>query len=178
MRKIVDVHERRRRPHLDPDEDDDHEEPSDDAGPRPRVAPTPQHRLLQSEDAQPDPDRDEHGAAVVDPRRDGLVLGLGHERQHQRDDRHRHVHPEDGPPRPLRQVAAEDRPDRGQAAGDAEEDGERLAPLTQGKGAHHDGQRGREHQRATRTLHDAEGHDPRLGDAALGRQIRTSPTPR
>ena len=117
-----------------------------------------------------DPHRHEHGAPVVDPRRHRFVLGLGHERQHQCDDRHRDVHPEDGTPRPLRQVAPEDRPDRGQAAGDAEEDGECPSPLTQGEGAHHDGERGREHERATGTLHDAEGHDPRFGDAALRRE--------
>ena len=32
----------------------------------PAISPTPQHRLLQSEDAQGDPDGDEHRATVVD----------------------------------------------------------------------------------------------------------------
>ena len=62
---------------LDQDEDADDDQAADDADPGPRIAPPPQHRLLQAEDAQPDPGRDEHGAPVVDRGPSGTrVLGF------------------------------------------------------------------------------------------------------
>ena len=90
--------------------------------------------------------------------------------QHQSDDRHRDVHPEDGPPGPLGQVAAEDGADGRQAARDAEEDGQGLAPLAQRKRLHHDGESGREHDGTAGPLHDPETHDPCFGVAAFGCQ--------
>jgi hypothetical protein len=47
--------------------------------------------------------------------------------QDEGDDRDRDVDPEDRPPGDLDQVAAGQRPDRGQAAGDREEDRHRFA---------------------------------------------------
>ena len=64
--------------------------------------------------------------AVVEPRRPVLRRRLRDGDQDQRDDRDRDVDPEDRAPGPLGQVAAGDRADRGQAAGDAEEDRQRL----------------------------------------------------
>ena len=51
--------------------------------------------------------RDQRRAAHVDARVLALGLRLGDQRQHDRDDRDRDVDPEDRPPRPLRQEAAE-----------------------------------------------------------------------
>ena len=65
----------------------------------------------------------------------------------------RDVDPEDRPPRPLGEEAAERGADRGQAAGDAEEERQRLAALAQLEGLHHDRERGREHDRAADALH-------------------------
>jgi hypothetical protein len=60
--------------------------------------------------------------------RAGLYVGgrLGDDDQHQGDDGHRDVHPEDRPPCPLGEIAAEDRADGGEAAGDAEEEASAL----------------------------------------------------
>jgi hypothetical protein len=52
----------------------------------------------------------------------------------------------DGPPCVLGEPAAEDRADRGEPPADAEEDGQRLAPLAECEGGHDDGQRGREQE--------------------------------
>src|ERR1035441_5529904 len=55
-------------------------------------------------------------------RRCAMLSGrLGDDDQRQGDERDGHIDPEDGPPGPLKQVAARDRADRGQASGDAED---------------------------------------------------------
>ena len=163
-----DLDERRLGAELGQDEDHEDGEPANDADPGPGVAPAPQHGLLQAEDAEPDAGGDEDGAPVVD--RGPLVLGLGlrHGNQGQRDEGDRDVHPEDGPPRPLGQVAPQDRSDRGQPAGDPEEQGERLATLAQGEHVDDDGEGGREHEGTAGALDDPEPHDPRLGHRAGG----------
>ena len=74
----------------------------------------------------------------------------------------RHVHCVRKPPR---MGPTEVRP-----AGDAEEQGQRLAPLSKGEGLHHDRQRGREHDRTTGALDDPERDDPRFGQGSLGGQ--------
>ena len=61
------------------------------------------------------------------------------------------------------QVAAQDRPDGGQATGDAEEQRQRLAALAQREHVDHDGERGREHERTAGALDHPERDDPRLG---------------
>ena len=86
--------------------------------------------------------------------------------QDQRDQRDRDVDPEDRPPGPLDQVAARDRADRGQPAGDAEEQRQRPAAGAQVEGLHDDRDRGREHERAAQALDRAERDQPRLGPAA------------
>ena len=100
--------------------------PGDDADPGPGIAPSPRDRLLQAEDAQSDTRRDEDGAPVVDAGLAVLRLGLGDRNEHQRDDGHGDVDPEDRPPGPLGQVAAKERPDGGEPSGDAEEQRQRL----------------------------------------------------
>ena len=108
--------------------------------------------------------------AVVQARRAVLGHRLRDRDQDERDQRDRDVHPEDRAPRPLGQEAAEDRTDRGQAAGDAEEERQRPAALAQREGLDDDRQRRGEHDRATDALNRPENHDPRLGEAALRRQ--------
>ncbi len=87
--------------------------------------------------------------------------------QNQGDQRHGYVDPENRPPRPLGQVAAKHRADGGEPAGQAEEDGQRLAPLADVECLNDYGQRGREHQGTTDALNGAKGDDPRFGGAAL-----------
>ena len=118
---------------------------------------------------EPDAGGDEDGAAVVDRR--PLVLASWASTTAIRSSAmigDRDVDPEDGPPRPLRQVAAEDRPDGRQATGDPEEERERLAALAEGEHVDHDGERGREHEGAAGSLDHPERDDPRLGDGPLG----------
>src|SRR6202012_6123217 len=74
--------------------------------------------------------------------------------------------PEDRAPGPLGEVAAGDRADRGEAAGDAEEDRYRPAALGDREGLEHDRQRRREHQRRAGALDDAEDDQPGLGGGA------------
>jgi hypothetical protein len=90
--------------------------------------------------------------------------------QHQRDHRDRNVDPENRSPRPLGQVAAEDRADRGETAGDAEEQCQCLAPLPQRVRVDDDRERGRIHDRATEALQRAERHQPCFGRAAFRRE--------
>jgi hypothetical protein len=106
--------------------------------------------------------RDEDGAAVVDRSALARLRGLGLRGEDQRDDGDRDVDPEDGAPRPLGEVAAGERADGGQAAGDAEEERERAAALPEREGGDDDRQRGGEEQRGERALGDAEGDHPRL----------------
>jgi hypothetical protein len=54
----------------------------------------------------------------------------------------------------------------GQAPGDAGEERERAPARMQVEGLHHDGQRGREHERPAEALQRAERHDPWLRDPA------------
>ena len=67
------------------------------------------------------------------------------------------------------QVAAEQRADGGQAAGDAEEERQRAAALTDGEAGDDDRQRGGEENRGRCALQDAERDHPRLGQRAGGR---------
>jgi hypothetical protein len=164
----AELHQRRGRANLDEGEDDQEHDAGGDAQPGGWVAPAPHGRLLKAEHAEAHTGGDQHDAPVVHARRLVLRDRLGDEDQDQRDHRHRDVHPEDRPPGPLREVAPEDRADRGQPAGDAEEDGERPAPFTQGEGLHDDRQRGREHDRPARSLDHAERHDPGLRKASFG----------
>ena len=97
-------------------------------------------------------------------------LRFGDEDQGQRDQRDGNVHPEDRAPRPLRQIATQDRPDRRQPARDTEEDRKRLAAFAQRKRLHHDRQSRREHDRPARALDHTEGDDPRLRETPLRRQ--------
>ena len=90
--------------------------------------------------------------------------------QHQGDDGHGYVDPEDGPPGPLGEVTAQDRPHRSEAARDAEEQRQGSAPLVEAEGLDHDAQSGGEHDGASSTLDDPEGHDPGLGRGALRSQ--------
>ena len=168
IRKMLSLHQRRGRADLDEGEHDQEHDAGGDAGAGGGVAPAPHRRLLKAEHAEAHSGGDQDQAAVVHAR--GLVLRdrLGDDDQDERDHRHRDVHPEDRPPRPLREVAPEDRADRGEPAGDAEEHGERPAPFMQGEGLHDDRQRGREHDRPTRSLDHAERHDPGLRKASFG----------
>ena len=134
------------------------------------VAPAPDQRLLEAEDAQRDAARDQHEPAVVHARR--LVDGrrLRDRDQRERDQRDRDVDPEDRAPRPLREKAAERRPDCREPARDPEEERERLAALAQLERLHDDRQRCGEHERAAAPWSDAERDEPRLGEASLRRQ--------
>ena len=116
------------------------------------LAPAPQRRLLEAEDAQGDARRRSAPArgspsgpacASVDRLRharsgSSAMIATGMLTQKIA----RHVHSVRKPP--------SDRPDRGQPAGDAEEDGQRPAALAQREGLHDDGQRGGEHDRCRR----------------------------
>jgi len=159
--------QRRRGAHLDPVEHHQQHRARRDAQADGRVRPAPDISLLETENAQPDPRGDQDQAPVVHPGRPVIRGRARYRDQRQRDQRHRDVDPEDGAPGPLGQVAAQQRADRGQAAGDAEEQGEGAAPLAQRKRLHDDRQRGREHDRAARALERAERNEPRLGQAAL-----------
>ena len=144
--------------------------PTSEACPGRGGAPAPDARLLQAEHDQAHRAADQDRAAIVDLRGTLLVVRLGYPDQHQGDDRHGDVDPEDRPPGPLREDPAGERPDRRQPARDAEEDRHRTAPLIDGKGGDHDRHRGREHQRGARALDDAEEDQPRFGDRPLRRQ--------
>ena len=148
------------------DEGDEQGGAGGDAEPGDGAAPAPDARLLQAEHGEPHAGGDQHRAAVVERRRVLLVVRLGDRDQHERGDRDRDVDPEDRPPGPLGQVAAGDRPDRGEGAGEAEEDRQRAAALAQREGGEDDRQGGREHQRRAGALDHAEDDDPRLCRAA------------
>jgi len=62
------------------------------------------------------------------------------------------------------------RADRGQAAGDAEEQRQGPAARVEIERLHHDGDRGREHDRPAQALDGTERHNPRLGEATAWRQ--------
>jgi hypothetical protein len=82
--------------------------------------------LFEAEDGQRHADRDDGGARPVDARGPPVVGDVGDPGHDEGRDRDRNVDPEDGAPRPLRQVAARDGADGGQAAADREEDGQRV----------------------------------------------------
>ena len=109
MRKIFDLDQRRlrRRCPFHGHEDADDDQPGENADPRPRITPSPRDRLLQAEDAQADAGGDEHRAQVIDRVSLVLRLGLRHGDEQQGDQGNRNVDPEDGPPGPLGEVAAE-----------------------------------------------------------------------
>ena len=139
------------------------------------IAPPPDVGLLEAEHRQGHTAGDQRQAAVVHARRPMHGDWLRDHNQRQRDQRDGDVHPEDRPPGPLREIAPQDRADRGEAAGDAEEDRQRPATFAQLEGLHDDRQRGREHDRPARALHDSERHDPGLARACPSGSTRTSP---
>ena len=138
------------------------------ASPGGRVPPAPGARLLEAEHHEPHSARDQHGTAEVERRGMTVVRRLGARRQHERDDGHGDVDPEDGPPVDRGQVAPGQRADGCETAGDGEEDRHGLAALADREGAHHDRQRGGEHEGGERTLHHPPGDDPRLGQVPGG----------
>ena len=73
----------------------------------------------------------------------------------------RHVH--------CVEIAAGNRTDRGETAGDREENRERLTTLTHVVGRGDGGECGREQERGARALEHAEHDDPRLADRARRR---------
>ncbi len=114
-----------------------------------RQEPPPPHGLTPQETnyptpAQPDTADDQGQASVVHRGRAAFVGRLRDGDERQRDQGDRHVDPEDRPPGPLDQVPARDRADRGQAAGNAEEQGQSPAARVQVERHHHDGDRGRD----------------------------------
>ena len=150
--------------HLDEAEDDKKDDARDNAEPGTRVMPTPDRGLLKAHDAQAHPTCDQHESPIVDP---GRLIGrdrIGDGDQYQGDDRDRYVHPEDRPPGPLGEDAAEYGTDRRQPAGDSEEQGQGLPPLVQAEGLYHDGQSGGKHDRRARSLDQAEHHYPGLSN--------------
>ena len=107
-------------------------------------------------------------APVVDRDGTALLRRARLQRERDRDQRDRDVDPEDRAPRPLGQVAAEERADGGQRAGDAEEDGHRASALLARERGDDDGERGGEEDRAERALGDAEDDHPRLAERPGG----------
>jgi hypothetical protein len=97
--------------------------------------------------------------------------GLRDHDQHQSKDRDGDVHPEDRPPSPLGEIAAEDRTDRRKAPGDAKEHRQSSPPLAQGERLHHDRQGRRKNDRPTDALDHPERDNPRLGQAPLTAKI-------
>ncbi len=101
-----------------------------------RQEPPPPHGLTPQETnyptpAQPDTADDQGQASVVHRGRAAFVGRLRDGDERQRDQGDRHVDPEDRPPGPLDQVPARDRADRGQAADNAEEQGQSPAARVQ-----------------------------------------------
>ena len=171
----ADLHQRELGPQLVEDEGDEQGDAGGDAEPGGRAAPAPDARLLQPEHGEPHAAGDQHRAAVVERRRVLFVGRLGDRGEDEGDDRDRDVDPEDRPPGPLGQVAAGDRADRGEGAGEAEEDRQRPAALADREGAEDDRQRRREHQRRAGPLDHAEGDHPGLGRAARPASPRRAP---
>jgi hypothetical protein len=137
-----------------------------EAAPGACVAPAPRARLLQSEDDEAHPAAEQDGAARVDAGRVALLGDARASDEDEGEDRHRHVDPEDRAPRPLREVATGERPDRGHRAREREEDRQLAPPLADVVHRDDDGQRGRKEERRERALRDAEDDDPRLSDGA------------
>ena len=133
MRKIRTWTKGRGGPGFVQDKYGDQDHPAEDAGPGANVAPTPQHRLLETEHRQTDARSDQDGTDIVDRRPLVLGLGLGDGDEHQRNDCHGNVDPKDRSPRPLRQVTTEDGSDRGQTTGDSKEDARALPRSRSGK---------------------------------------------
>ena len=152
------------------DERDHQRGAGEDAAPRRRAAPAPELDCCSPSTVSAIEEVTSSRPAVVERRRPALVVGLRDPDQHERDDRHRDVDPEDRAPGPLRQVAARDRPDRRQPARDPEEDRHRAAALAQRERRDDDAHRGGEHERRGSPLEHAEGHDPCLRDRARGRE--------
>jgi hypothetical protein len=81
-------------------------------------------------------------------------------------------------PAALRQVAAQQRTDRSQAAGDGEENGERPPARLDRERIDHECERGRIENRSARALQDAEGDQPGLREAPVRRQSAKCRRPR
>lgn len=135
-----------------------------------RASPSPDVGLLETEHAQPDSRRHQGQASVVQPGRTVLGVRAADCNQQQGNEGDRDVDPEDGPPRPLRQVTTEDRANGGEAAGHPEEQGQGAAAFSQAEGAHHDGERGRVHDCSAGALQSPRSDYPCLGCTAFGRQ--------
>jgi hypothetical protein len=90
--------------------------------------------------------------------------------EYERNQRDWDVHPDDRSPRPLGEIATEHRADSGESTGDAEEYRQRLPALSESERLDDDCQRGREHDRPTRSLDDAKADEPSLGQSSLRRQ--------
>ena len=105
------------------DERAEQDEPDDD---RAEVAGSPQPHSVDCwipSTVSPIPTTIRNGPAPVDPAGVASSFELDAAELDQREQRHRHVDPEDRAPGPvLGQVGAGDRPDRGEQAGDDEED--------------------------------------------------------
>ncbi len=169
---LEDAHpdQRRRRPELIADEHNQDDEPDGDESDGRDAPPAPRARLLEPGDAEPHGRRHQDRAGPVDRRPFVVVDGLGNRRQHECDDRHGDVHPEDRAPRPLAEISTGGGTDGREPARDREEHRQRPATLVKGEGLDHDRQRGRVHERGAGALHDTERDDPDLGDVAGRRQ--------
>ena len=130
--------------------------------------PSPRCSTAGGRAREPHAARDQNCTAEVERRGMTIVGRLGARRQHERDDGHGDVDPEDGPPVDRSQVAPGQRADGCETAGHGEEDRHGLAALADGERAHHDRQRGGEHEGGERTLHNPPGDDPRLGQVTGG----------
>src|SRR5665213_62276 len=161
------LHQRRFRVALDEIEDDDQRQSGRDRDSNAGITPTPYRRLLESEDTQGHAAGDQHETAVVHSSRHVLGERLGNHDQYQGDKGYGNIHPEDGSPRPFREVAAQNRTEGGKATGDAEEDRQRFAALAKREGLHDDGQGGGEHDGTAGPLNHTERHDPRFGNRSL-----------
>jgi hypothetical protein len=126
--------------------------------------------LLQPEHGEAHTQAQHQCAGEVEPRRTALVSDARPGDEDERDDRDRDVDPEDRPPRPLREVAAGDRPDRGHGPSDGVEDGQRLAAFVDFVDRDDNGQRGREQKCGEGALDNAKDDDPRLADRARRRR--------
>ena len=87
IRKISDLDQRRGGTQLDQREHDEERRADDDAAEIARVAPAPDRRLLEPEDAQPDAGRDQPRAPVVHARGPEVGAGFDERDQDERDRR-------------------------------------------------------------------------------------------
>ncbi len=133
------------------------------------MTPTPDGRLLESEDAEGDPGGDQCQAPVVQT---GRTMGggdVGEQGQDHGQHGDGNIDPEDSPPGPRSQDSAQHRPHGREGTSHAEEERQRLTSLTDRETAHHDRQRRRVHHRSANALQHSERHDPDLAQASTSR---------